>query len=706
MKHPDETGKRPIKEIEKLKERTGDPSSGFQGQCRELPEHRELSFRLIQYSAIPTFVLDPGHRVIHWNKACEELTGTAASDVVGTSDHWKAFYKSRRPLLADFAIDGNTKELSAYYDAYGESTFVPGGLHSEGWYAELGGKDRYIIFDAAPIYDSNGALIAVVETLQDITDRKRAEEDLQLFRNLINHSNDAVYVIDSETGRFLDVNDTSCKNLGYSRPELLTMCVCDLEEAVPDCASWRKHAGQVKQQGSVIFEGTHRRKDGSVFPVETDVKFVSLEKKNYMIAIVRDVSKRKSAEENLEHRIRMEIIISKLSTYFINFRPEEIDDGINYALQIIGEFADVDRSYVFLFSGDGKRFDNTHEWSADGVEPYIRLLRDLAAEDFPWVMEKIKRFQPVHIPSVDDLPLAAAEEKRYFKMQDIKSLVIVPMAHGGSLTGFLGFDSVRTKKSWKEDDIRLLKLAGEIFANALERKASEEKIRKYAERLEEANRELEAFSYSVSHDLKAPLRRIDAFSQALREEFSRELDGQGKDYLQRIEASIRRMSQLVDALLNLSGMTRCEMKRETIDLSALAESISDDLTRAHPGRRIEFMIASGVNADGDKRLLRIALENLFGNAVKFTSKNPRALIEFGVTEREGSRVFFVKDNGAGFDQNYSDKLFSPFQRLHSADHFPGTGIGLATVQRIIRRHGGRVWAEGQVEKGAVFYFTL
>jgi signal transduction histidine kinase len=240
-------------------------------------------------------------------------------------------------------------------------------------------------------------------------------------------------------------------------------------------------------------------------------------------------------------------------------------------------------------------------------------------------------------------------------------------------------------------------------------KANEELEQRVAERtaqLEAANKELEAFSYSVSHDLRAPLRAIDGFSQALLEDCSDKLDREGKDYLDRICAGSQRMGQLIDDLLNLSRLARSAIARQPVNLSTLAESIVTELRTTEPERRVDVAITEELKANGDDRLLRVVLENLLGNAWKFTGKSAEPKVEFGVVQNNGTPAYFVRDNGAGFDMAYMDKLFGPFQRLHAMTEFKGTGIGLATVQRIIHRHGGRVWAEAQVGKGATFYFTL
>jgi signal transduction histidine kinase/ferredoxin len=234
----------------------------------------------------------------------------------------------------------------------------------------------------------------------------------------------------------------------------------------------------------------------------------------------------------------------------------------------------------------------------------------------------------------------------------------------------------------------------------------EELVKERTSELETANKELEAFCYSVSHDLRAPLRSIDGFSQELLNCYSDKLDDNGKDSLMRVRAASSRMARLIDDLLDLSRVSRTEMSRTVVELSAIAREVAEELMRTQPQRRVKFIIDDGLVDKGDERLLRIVFENLMGNAWKFTERHSQARIEVGVIHCEGRPAYFVRDDGAGFDMAYAKKLFEPFQRLHSANDFPGTGIGLATIQRIIQRHGGDVWAEGEVEKGATFYFTL
>jgi signal transduction histidine kinase len=261
------------------------------------------------------------------------------------------------------------------------------------------------------------------------------------------------------------------------------------------------------------------------------------------------------------------------------------------------------------------------------------------------------------------------------------------------------------------DDFEMEKSKVELVNEQLEKEIEERKrvetqVQGVNIELLASNKELEAFSYSVSHDLRAPLRSIDGFSLALLEDYADKLDEDGRDYLDRVRAATQRMGILIDDMLNLSRVTRSELRLEKTDLGAVARSVATELQKTQPERRAEFQIEEGLEAFVDSHLIRIAFENLLGNAWKFTSKRDSASIEVGRTRDDGTYTYYVRDNGAGFNPTYADRLFGAFQRLHDKNEFPGTGVGLATVQRIIHRHGGRIWAESAVEKGATFYFTL
>jgi len=268
----------------------------------------------------------------------------------------------------------------------------------------------------------------------------------------------------------------------------------------------------------------------------------------------------------------------------------------------------------------------------------------------------------------------------------------------------------------KDDAQQPLRVSGAI-ADVTDRKQAEldvlrvnaeleQRVRQRTTQLEAANRELEAFAYSVSHDLRAPLRGIDGWSLALLEDYGGSLDDAGRQYLNRVRSETQRMGHLIDDMLQLSRVSRGEMKADPVDLASLANGITAKLQDAQPERSMEFVIEPHLVASGDGRLLDIALTNLLSNAVKFTGTRNKALIEFGRIEKEGEMAFYVRDNGVGFDMAHTGNLFGAFQRLHKVSEFPGSGIGLATVQRVVRRHGGRVWAEAFLDRGATFWFTL
>jgi len=305
------------------------------------------------------------------------------------------------------------------------------------------------------------------------------------------------------------------------------------------------------------------------------------------------------------------------------------------------------------------------------------------------VYEEFKRLLSGGAPSTFEMPLLTATgEERYIVWQNN------PILESGEIVGTISFGVDITARRRMEEALRTLNEQLEI------------RVEERTAELAAANRELESFAYSVSHDLRAPLRAVDGFTQALVDDYGDRLDDTGRDYCQRVRKAAGRMGQLIDDLLVLSRITRAEMRVQEVDLSALATDILALLREREPQRRVHTHVQAGLRARGDVGLLRILFENLLDNAWKYTRKTLEADIEVGARWENNRQVFFVRDNGAGFDMAFASKLFAPFQRLHSPQEYAGTGIGLATVQRIVARHGGRVSASAQVDKGAVFEFTL
>jgi signal transduction histidine kinase/CHASE3 domain sensor protein len=316
---------------------------------------------------------------------------------------------------------------------------------------------------------------------------------------------------------------------------------------------------------------------------------------------------------------------------------------------------------------------------------------------------------------------------RHLSLED-RALLILPLTVAGHVTAVLIAGRV-SSNAFEDQDQALLSVVADRIALALDRANAyeaerearmiaeksatevqqlnaelEERVRARTADLQAINKELEAFSYSVSHDLRAPLRTVDGFSLALEEDFAALLNDDGRDFVRRIRAGVQRMGLLIDSLLQLSRITRAELSREPVNLSELASDVARDLTAQNCNRHIALEIEPDLQTEGDSRLLRVALENLFGNAIKFSARKPQAHIEFGRNPETGE--FFLRDNGAGFDMQYAGKLFTAFQRLHGEKDFSGSGIGLATVARVVRRHHGHIRAEGSVDSGATFWFTL
>jgi two-component system NtrC family sensor kinase len=376
-----------------------------------------------------------------------------------------------------------------------------------------------------------------------------------------------------------------------------------------------------------------------------------------------------------------------------------VDDSETYLQELAGALRADGYELVLARSGE-------EALDLLAVQPVDCLLLDLMMPGIGG-LETCRRIKSV--PVMRDIPIVMLTA-----MED-RAAMIEGLGAGADdyVAKSSDFDLVRARvlaqlrRRQFEDENRLIReqlLHSEL--EAAEARAARELAETRAalvEELEWKNEELESFSYSVAHDLRAPLRSVDGFSQALLEDYHDKLDAEGQQYLRFLRESAQHMAQLIDDLLALSRVARIEFRREPVDLSLIAKAVAARLQQAHADHQVELVVAAGLVAEGDDRLLTIAFENLLGNAWKFTGRSAAARIEIGVT---GDRTYFVRDNGAGFDMAYASKLFGVFQRLHSTKEFQGTGIGLATVQRVVRRHGGRIWAEGAVGRGATFFFTL
>jgi PAS domain S-box-containing protein len=596
-------------------------------------------------------------QVFLWNAGAQRIYGYLPGEVVG---------KLNSSILysADDAASGKPAEIMtmALREKKWEGTLTHARKSGEHFPAHL------II---TPKLGSNNEPLGLLIISKDISDEIRLAEELksvrvytqtleEKFNGLLESAPDAIVIVDG-SGMILMVNAQTESLFGYNRSVLAGKPV---EILIPDRFQHihprhrEKFANepQLRPMG-IGLDLYGLRADGEEFPVEISLSPLQTEGGLLTVAAIRDVTRRQRAEKKfrglLESAPDAMVVVDKLG--IINIINSQTEKLFGYGrAEIIGQT----------------------------IETLVP-----------------KRFRKKHVK----------HREVYYVEHPAR-----PMGIGMDLFGLRKNGTefpIEISLSPLETEDGLLVIAA--IRDITERKRAEADIQKLnhdlkqrAAQLETANYELEAFSYSVSHDLRAPLRSIDGFSHVLLEDYSAELPPEGREYLERVRAAAQRMADLIDDLLKLARVTRTPLEPKLTNLSAMAEKIANTLKEQNPKRNVTYSIMPDLMVSGDPRLLNIALENLLSNAWKFTAKKEHAIIEFGQQSKTRERTFFVRDNGSGFDMAYVNKLFGVFQRLHSASEYPGTGVGLATVRRIIKIHGGNIWAEGEEGKGAAFYFTL
>jgi PAS domain S-box-containing protein len=591
------------------------------------------------------------------------------------------------------------------------------------------GTEHWVWDQACGIYEPGGRLVAIEGFITDITASKRMEQALrereENYRLLVENQTDMVIKVDTE-GRFLFVSPSYCEVFGMTQEELLGRTFMPSVHEDDRAATARAMEALYHPPYACYLEQRALTRDGWRWIGWSDTAVLNRDATVIqIIGVGRDITDRKRAEEADQRSRSMLSAIWAAQSAFIT--------GSNVGAlfhDLLAALLEVTKSQ-YGFIGEVMH-------GADG-QPYLKTR---AITDIAWNEETRRLYQqtaggmefPNLLTLFGALMLTGQPVIANAPAQDLQrggpppghpalnAFLGLPFFHGSEMIGMVGV--ANRPGGYDQDIVAFLQPVLSTCATLTvaerhlgEREAAqaqlqrlnlelEQRVQERTAQLQAANKELEAFSYSVSHDLRAPLRAIDGFSRALEEDYSERLDDQGHEHLQRVRGAAQRMSELIDDLIRLSRITRAELSMEQIDLSALAAEIVDQLCQAQPGRDVEVVLAPTPLVSGDARLLRVMLENLLSNAWKFTGRSPRARIEFGFDPRIGEGAFYLRDNGAGFDMRYADKLFGAFQRLHRHDEFEGTGIGLATVQRVLSRHGGRAWVSAKPNQGATFYFTL
>ncbi len=611
-------------------------------------ENERKSLRtLIETIPDMVWLKDPKGKYLLCNPTYKHFCGVSEAEIEGKTD-----------------FDFEMVEMAEVYEKQDRHVLTTGSpsFYQE-WMTNLTtNQERLLDVIKTPMYDSEGKLIGVLGVARDITEVHQSQETLrereELFSAIVNQANDAIVMIDIDTAEILEYNEAAYTGLGYTNEEFKKLKLFDIEEAIkPD--KLLQYLQDLVQVGAKVFETKHRTKNSEIKDVRISSRVINLHGKAYLTTIWTDITEKNKNEALLREKDLIFQSLLENSPFYIFFK-----DHNSKALHLSS-------NYRNLFGKDEKEIigkDLNQLFSPEYGKPLIAAEQQLLKDG-------------KHIEYEEFI------NGRYY------STTKFPILSDNASPMIAGFTIDVTDRTLAEQEIT--KLNSEL----------EQRVNQRTTQLEHANKELEAFSYSVSHDLRAPLRGIDGWSLALLEDNGEQLDKQGHIYLDRVRSEAQRMGHLIDDLLKLSRVSRFEMKQDEVNLSAIAHTIVTRLTDANPSRQFEFTIAEGIRVIGDHSMLEIVLTNLLDNACKFTNQKPFSLIEFGITEAAGQHAYYVRDNGAGFDMENAKNLFGAFQRMHKQTEFQGTGVGLATVQRIIHRHGGKIWAESKANKGATFYFT-
>jgi PAS domain S-box-containing protein len=624
----------------------------------------EECIRLIIEAALDAVItIDSAGTITGWNPQAEMVFGWSRETVLGRS--------LAETIVPDRFREAHTRGLQRFLSG-GEATVLNRRVEISAVHAD--GHEFPVEVSITPI--RTGQTISFSAFVRDITERRQAEEALRTsqarLNGIIQSATDAILTVDSEQ-RLILFNKAAEKMFGCSATEALGQSI---ERFIP--VRFRaQHAGHIRRFGKTGVSDRAMgkqnplcglRASGEEFPVEASISQVESDGKKVFTAIIRDISERKRIEEELRAN----------------------EEQFRVLLDGVKDFA------IYMLDPNGRVLS----WNAGATR-----IKGFSSEEI--IGQHFGRFYTAEDQAKGrpELELQQAADKGRFEDQGLRvrkdgttfwaNAVITPMYdEAGALRGFSKVLRDITERRRAEEEIRQLN------------RELEQRVRERTQELEVTNKELEAFTYSVSHDLRAPLRHIAGFSKMLGEQCGELLKPEGQHYLQRIEDGTRRMGTLVDDLLNLARIGRHELRVQVTGLDSIVKDVISELRPDTEGRDVQWKIVSLPFVEGDPALLKVVFHNLLSNALKYTRPRSHAVIEIGRDEIDGQPTVFVRDNGVGFNMKYADKLFGVFQRLHRAEDFEGTGVGLATVQRVIQKHGGRIWAQAELDKGATFYFSL
>jgi len=667
----------------------------------ELAVERTLLRTVIDVLPDSIYVKDSKGRFLVCNDTCARVTGgTSAAELIGKTD--RDFH------MPELAATFRNEELGVLK---GEAMF-----NREIPFPQADGSRRILVSTKVPLRDGDGNIVGIVGTSRDITASKLAEEALRSsegrYRTLFEYAPDGIVIADQKS-RYIDANETMCRMLGYTRDELIGLHASDIV-VQSEIQHIEPALDVIKSKSEYHREWMFRRKDGSVFEAEV---IATMMPDGNLLGMIRDITERKQIEvkihqlnAELEQRVaertaQLEAANTELHrsrATFVNLF--ESLPGLYLVLTPDLKIVTASDAYLkatmttregIIGRGLFEVFpDNPNDPATTGVanlQASFDRVRQSAAPDTMAIQKYDVRgpdgvFEE-HYWSPINSPVLGADRRIEYIIHRVENV-----------TDFVK-QKPRSATHTNALQTRMEQMEAEVFQ-------SSQKVQAANKQLEAANKELEAFSYSVSHDLRAPLRTVDGFSQAVLEDYGEQLPDEGKRYLQTIRRGAQQMGELIDDLLKFARLSRATMEVARVDMNRLVRTALSDLHFKPDDPRVELRCGELPACTGDSPLLRQVWVNLLSNALKYTGRRDKAVIEIGSLSKDGATVYFVKDNGAGFDMRYADKLFGVFQRLHRAEDYEGTGVGLAIVQRIVHRHGGRVWAEAEEDCGATFYFTL